>query len=182
MLTVVLALVSPMLSRFFHGRGLDAEACRLVALTHQAASRAAAEGIPMVLWLDTKQATYGLEADPSYYGEDTNALEFELFEDLELDVQEQVSPIANSETTRTVGRTTPAAALVREWEPPSTSGSRVWTIRFLPDGTLGANSPQRIILREDDEHEIWVSQNRNGLRYEIEEQPGETEPERPSDE
>jgi type II secretory pathway pseudopilin PulG len=181
MLTVVLALVSPALARFFRGRGLDAEARRLLALTHQGQSRAVAEGIPLVLWLDAKQGRYGLQADPSYYGADTNAVEFELYENLELEVEEGTAASSLYQPTRRLGQPTPAAALVREWEPPASAGSRLWTIRFLPDGTLGRNSPQRIILREDEEHEIWVSQNRSGLRYEIEEQPGEIQPERKPD-
>src|SRR5262249_35221447 len=55
LLAIVLAIASPALSRFFKGRGLDNEARRFLALTRHAQSRAVGEGVPMVLWFDTKQ-------------------------------------------------------------------------------------------------------------------------------
>src|SRR5512143_2179039 len=55
LLTIVISLTAPKLSRFFHGRTLDSEARRLLALTRSGQSRAVSEGLPMDLWVDAKQ-------------------------------------------------------------------------------------------------------------------------------
>ena len=52
LLTIVISLTAPSLSRFFHGRTLDSEARRLLALTRSGQSRAVSEGMPMDLWVD----------------------------------------------------------------------------------------------------------------------------------
>jgi type II secretion system protein H len=61
-LLVVMAVAFPSLRGFFRGRNLDSEARRILALTRYGQSRAVAEGVPVVLWIDSKQRTYGLEA------------------------------------------------------------------------------------------------------------------------
>ncbi len=89
LLTVVISLTAPKLSRFFHGRTLDSEARRLLALTRSGQSRAVSEGIPMDLWVDTEQGTFGLEAEPSYETSDPKAVEFTLDSGLQLEVVNQ---------------------------------------------------------------------------------------------
>src|ERR1035437_4145222 len=86
LLTVVISLTAPRLSRFFHGRRLDSEARRLLALTRSGQSRAVSEGIPMDLWVDTEQGRFGLEAEPSYDTTDPQAVDFTLDGGLELEV------------------------------------------------------------------------------------------------
>src|SRR3954471_10738870 len=61
LLSVVLAVSAPALSGFFRGRSIDAEARRLVSLIRYGQSRAVSEGVPVVLWINTRQGTYGLE-------------------------------------------------------------------------------------------------------------------------
>src|SRR5947207_1265489 len=63
LLAFVIAIALPKLSSFFRGRALDSEARRLLSLCHQGQSRAAAEGVPVVLWVDTVNRKYGLEED-----------------------------------------------------------------------------------------------------------------------
>src|ERR1035441_8861833 len=65
LLTIVISLTAPKLSRFFHGRTLDSEARRLLALTRSGQSRAVSEGVPMDLWVDAELGMFGLEAEPS---------------------------------------------------------------------------------------------------------------------
>src|SRR5690242_5350282 len=60
---IAIAITAPKLANFFRGRTLDSEARRLLALTHAGQSRAVSEGIPMRLWLDTEQGTYGLQEE-----------------------------------------------------------------------------------------------------------------------
>src|ERR1035441_3262771 len=86
LLTVVISLTAPRLSRFFHGRTLDSEARRLLALTRSGQSRAVSEGIPMDLWVDTEQGRFGLEAEPSYDTTDPKAVNFTLDGGLQLQV------------------------------------------------------------------------------------------------
>src|SRR6266581_1792098 len=85
-LTIAVSITAPALANFFHGRTLDSEARRLLALTRQGQSRAISEGIPMELWLDTARGAYGLEAEPSYESTDPRAIEFALDKDIHVDV------------------------------------------------------------------------------------------------
>src|SRR3954462_714543 len=76
LLMIVLAVSAPSLQGFFKGRNLDAEARRLYSLTSYAQSRAVSEGIPMLVWFDTRQRMYGLRAASSYLPIDPKAVEF----------------------------------------------------------------------------------------------------------
>src|SRR5512135_2984890 len=65
-LTMAVAVTAPVLSHFFRGRALDSEARRLLSLTRDGQSRAVSEGVPVDLWINAEQASYGLEVEPSY--------------------------------------------------------------------------------------------------------------------
>src|ERR1035437_5952671 len=91
LLTVVISLTAPRLSRFFHGRTLDSEARRLLALTRSGQSRAVSEGMPMDLWVDAEEGTFGLEAEPSYETSDPKAVDFALDGGLQLEVVNKIS-------------------------------------------------------------------------------------------
>ena len=41
------------------------------------------------------------------------------------------------------------------------------TIRFLPDGSIGENSPQMLCLTSMDGGSLWLAQSRDGSNYEI---------------
>src|ERR1051325_11002931 len=75
MLLIVLAVSFPSLKGFFRGRDLDSEARRFLSLTRYGQSRAVSEGVPMVLWIDAQQKTYGLRAQTGYADTDTNAVQ-----------------------------------------------------------------------------------------------------------
>src|SRR5512141_2776745 len=87
LLTVIISLTAPKLSRFFHGRTLDSEARRLLALTRSGQSRAVSEGIPVDLWIKTDEGQVGLEAEPSFETTDPKAVDFHIDEGLKLEVQ-----------------------------------------------------------------------------------------------
>ena len=163
LLTVVISLTAPRLSRFFHGRTLDSEARRLLALTRSGQSRAVSEGVPMDLWVDTEQGTFGLEAEPSYETSDPKAVDFELDSGLQLEVVAKT--VVAAANTVTMGRNQQASI---------TSALRVNlvhaslpTIRFLPDGSVGEASPQKLHLTSTDGGSLWLAQSRDGLTYEI---------------
>src|SRR5262245_35533325 len=85
-LAVVLAVSAPALSKFFKGRTLDSEARRFVSLTRYGQSRAVSEGMPMMLWIDPKERTYGLQEETTYTDLDTKAVDFQLGKALEIEV------------------------------------------------------------------------------------------------
>ena len=163
LLTIVISLTAPRLSRFFHGRTLDSEARRLLALTRSGQSRAVSEGMPMDLWVDAGQGTFGLEAEPSYDTSDPKAVDFTLDGGLQLEVVNKavVAP-ANAVTMNRAQRASTASVprvnLVHASLP---------TIRFLPDGSIGEASPQLLHLSSSDGGSLWLAQARNGVSYEI---------------
>jgi type II secretion system protein H len=150
MLLIVLAVAFPSLRGFFRGRNLDSEARRVLALTRYGQSRAVAEGVPMVLWIDAKQRTFGLQAAAGYFDRDDRAVEFALDEDLRL---EATLPMV----TYTTG----------QWNEPAPVAGSLPMIRFLPDGFISESSPEQIVLTERDNHAIAVVQSANRLSYEI---------------
>jgi type II secretion system protein H len=161
LLTIVISLTAPRLSRFFHGRTLDSEARRLLALTRSGQSRAVSEGVPMDLWVDADKGEFGLAAEPSFEASDPKAVEFALDSGLNIEV-----------VTRTA--TAPAMTMNRARQASTASTPRVVTvrsslptIRFLPDGSLGETSPQKLHLTSGDGGALWLAQSRDGLNYEI---------------
>jgi type II secretion system protein H len=148
LLSIVISLVAPRLAAFFRGRSLDSEARQLLALARHGQSRAVSEGIPMRLWLDTRARTYGLEAEPGYTEVDTNAVEFGVGKYVEIALTESASAnLAN------------LAANDRHAGLPALS--------FLPDGSIGEQSPQNVMLRDQDGGTLWLTQSRSRLNYEL---------------
>ena len=157
-LAVVLAVSAPALSRFFKGRGLESEARRFMALTRHAQSRAVSEGVPMVLWLETRQRLYGLNADKTFIENDPKAEQFNVDETVEIEVRLSPDAVAASQASRFRN------------EKQTTSG--LHTLRFNPDGFVSPSSPGLVVFRQGEENEWWVAQGRNRLNYEI--QSGKT--------
>jgi type II secretion system protein H len=150
MLLIVLAVAFPSLREFFRGRNLDSEARRFLSLTRYGQSRAVSEGVPMLLWIDTKQGTYGLQAQSGFSDEDDKAVEYDLDKELEIEVS---LPLATTTSSQ--------KALI------SAVGANLPAIRFTPDGFINQASPERVVIRQGKEDEIWISQNANRLKYEI---------------
>lgn len=154
-LSSVLAVAAPSLGRFFRGRSLDSEAHRLVALTRHGQDRAAAEGIPMLLWIDTTTRRYGLQADTTWTRSDAHAVNFDIAEDLEVEIRQ-------ADLSRTNGTLDVRENLVAT-RP---------TIRFMPDGSFGPNSPEWIQLHGrsesgEQDSKLWIAPSWNRLNYEI---------------
>jgi len=172
-LSVVFALAAPSLARFFRGRSLDSEAKRVLALTRYGQSRAVSEGVPMVLWMDQENKTYGLQAAAGYRrAMDTNAVEFTLSEQLEIEVfAPQMSAILN---TWMWNRNRPQTANPVDRVETERGPVSLPAIRFLPSGFLGETSPRSIELRQGEDGQdgkLWIAQSRNGLNYEIRTNP-----------
>ncbi len=140
-LTVVISVSAPSLAAFFHGRSLDSEARRLLALTRHGQSRAVSEGVPMVLWLDAPGGSYGLEEDQSYDDYDPKAVEYTIDKELRLEVS---NPVVSG-----------------------TNRLRLPSLRFLPDGSIDESSPETVRVLDAKGVALWLSQSRNRLSYEI---------------
>ena len=151
MLAIVLAVAAPSLANFFHGRSLDSEGRRFIALARYAQSRAVSEGVPIVLWVDAKSGSYGIEQEVSYDNtEDPRAVDLLLDKDLQIRITDLPNQAALS----------PAAAAV-------TTGRNAQAIRFGPDGFIADTSPRTIVISQDRGDAIWIIQSRNRLNYEI---------------
>jgi len=123
LLVIITSIALPTMSKFIRGRALDAEARRKFALMHAAQSRAVSEGMPMMLWLDEKDGTYGLEAETSGQNGDAKA------EDLAVDSTLQLSVVNTGTGGQSTFKNLPA-------------------IKFLPDGTVDETSPQSLQLQD----------------------------------
>lgn len=150
LLMIVLAVSAPSLQGFFKGRNLDSEARRIYSLTAYAQSRAVSEGIPMLVWFDPRQKSYGLRAASSYLEIDPKSVEFNLDRELELEIENRqltngilLAPFVD----RNIGN--------------------IPTIRFTPDGAIAETSPGAILVVQARKDAIAIGINTNRLRYEI---------------
>jgi len=158
LLVIVISVTFPSIRSFFRGRALDSEGRRFLTLTRYAQTRAASEGIPMTLWVDPIQGTYGLEAQKGFLDRDDKAVQYDVDEKLDIEIAQ--TGFSRAEMTqeqqlrrRVVGNSRTSNA----------------EIRFAPDGSVDVMSPQSVCIREaqNKDHALWVtlSQNRNG--YEV---------------
>ena len=168
LLTIVLAVSAPALSRFFHSRTLDSEARRFLALTRYAQSRAVSEGVPMTLWIKPRQGLYGLQQEPGFTDMDSNAVQFALGNTMRGTVNFPVTPNSSDWSisvadTPTLSPLSTQARLVQQ----TRADPSMPVLRFQPDGSIDETSPQSVILQEKDGPSIWIIQNLNRLHYEI---------------
>jgi type II secretion system protein H len=142
LLVIITSLAAPAMANFIRGRALDSEARRLFALIHAGQSRAVSEGVTMALWVDEKQDAYGLAAETTGQAGDPNA------ENLSMDSTLQITVLHSGLGAATTFRNLPA-------------------IKFLPDGTVDENSPQKLQLTDSAGFARWLVETRNHTGYEI---------------
>ncbi|MFM8359950.1 MAG: Tfp pilus assembly protein FimT/FimU [Verrucomicrobiota bacterium] len=167
MLVVVLALVAPSLGNFFRGRAVDSEARRLLSLTRYAESRAVAEGVPMLLWLNPAQRAYGLVAEFSYAPQDPRERQYAVDRDVRMEVT------AAPSFRQTQDPLLPA----RQQAAVARFGRDASVIRFQADGFLSEGAPEAVgfspeprdgsSARPGPAASTWVARTVDGLRYAI---------------
>lgn len=151
LIAIAAALSAPRMASFFRGRALDQEARRLLALTRYAQSRAANEGVPVLLWVDRASASYGLEIQPGFgTGDDPRAVTYELDRDITLETAASTQP----EPYEDEGVASPGG-------PPREG------LLFLPDGLLDLTSLSKIVLRQGEEGAVALMPTSNGLGFEL---------------
>jgi type II secretion system protein H len=144
LLVIATSLVAPEMARFIRGRALDAEARRVYAILHAAQSRAVSEGMPILVWVDEKGNSYGMEQEtPAKNGDPKQ-------ETLQVD-----STLSIEVLTLAPGGGVP------------TTYHDLPAIRFLPDGTIDENSPQTLHLMHSNGDDIWLVESRNRMGYEV---------------
>jgi len=149
MLLIVFGVAFPSLKGFFQGRNLDSEARRFLSLTRYGQSRAISEGIPMILWIDAQRKAYGLQVQTGYTESDSKAVQYSLDKNLEVEAQ------------------LPTRTTMPQWKPKVTGLGNVPMIRFMPDGSIGETSPDRVILRQGSVDSVWIVESTNRLSYAI---------------
>lgn len=151
MMIIAMAVIFPSLEGFARGRNLDNEARQFLSLTRYGQSRAISEGIPVELWINPRQQTYGLQALPSYSETQTNPMVFAL---------DKVQ----------IAFSAPPTALTRSnyWTQVSGRAGALTKIRFQPDGFISDTSPENVFFKEQGgSGEIWIAETPSHLRYEI---------------
>src|SRR5688572_4946154 len=66
LLAVTAVFVAASMGSFFRGRALNFEARRMLSLTHYAQSRAVSEGVPVIVWINPAESTYGLTIQSTF--------------------------------------------------------------------------------------------------------------------
>ena len=163
-LTMMVSVTAPTLSRFFRGRTLNSEARRLLALTRSGQSRAVSEGLPMDLWVDAEQGTFGLEAEPSYETSDPKAVDFTLDGGLQLEVVSKtvVAPANTMNTMNPGSRPAPPACRASTSSMPTCR-----RYAFCRTGPSAKPAPRMLRLTDRDGASLWLRQSRDRVNYEI---------------
>lgn len=143
LLAIVIALGAPRLARFFHGQTVAAEGQRLLALTRYGQSRAVSEGLPMILWMNPANGTYGLRVQDGFSAAGTTApvgtgkdVSYKLGDGLHFQFQQGV-------------------ALPKQGA----------SILFAPDGSIDESSLQRVVIEQDDGDWSAIAESDNHLNY-----------------
>lgn len=164
LLAIVLMVSLPTLSTFFKGRTIDSEGRRLLALTHHAQARAVSEGIPMHLWIDEEEKTYGLEAEPGWDEKDPRAVQFTLDANLEIEIRQTNVVTAAAQSLLTDRLLKAAESRTGQSEAQRKD---LPMFRFLPDGSFDITGPTGAVLSDKSGSKIELRLARNRLNYEI---------------
>ncbi len=138
MLSAVIALAMPSLSRFFRGRSAQEEARRFLALTRYARSEAISMSIPMTLWIDADQPYYGLNPAEGYETDTFIPMLFTLDDDVRF-----------------------------EFTPISAADQGYVKIEFKPDGTIEQNELEALYITRENEEPIIIMRARYGVTFEV---------------
>ncbi len=151
-MVIAVGVAAPSFKSFLQGQNLENEARRFLSLTRFGSSRAVSEGQPVDLGINIKQNKYWLAAVGGYTETKTNVSWFMADNNVQIMVSQSYGTLTQSNF----------------WTPSAMRGASLPIIRFQPDGFISETSPQTIRFRQGQDPEIWIVQNPNHMRYEIE--------------
>ncbi len=152
LMVMAISIAAPSLKFFLSGRSHEDEARRFLELERYAASRAVEEGVPVDLWINIKQNTYGMAASRGYTETKTNNTSFTVDKDVQMQVSQPTGVLTQSNW----------------WTPFNARGrGAIPIIRCQPDGFISDISPQYVKFTQGQEPEIWIIENPNHTRYDI---------------
>ncbi len=153
LLAIAAVFVVSSMGPFFRGRALNFEARRMLSLTHYAQSRAVSEGVPLILWINTTESTYGLSVQSSFENPDgdTRAVKYTVESSLKLETPVGVATPVSEQEDEKLGITDQSLAF----------------IRFTPDGFFDDSSVTKITIRLGTEAGLELVPMVNRLGYEI---------------
>lgn len=152
LLAIGAMFIAANVSGFFRGRALNFEARRMLSLANYGHSRAVSEGVPVVLWINAKDSTYGLTVLSSFTGTEGDARETRY----------------TLEPSLTVEAASASDAPVSELDDEKLGlPEGIVAIRFNPDGFIDESSVQKITLKLGQDAALALVPTANRLSYEI---------------
>jgi len=148
---MIISVVFPALKGFFKGRNLDNEALRFLALTRFGQSRAINEGVPVELWINPRDGSYGLEALSGYTETQTKPEQYRVDSSVQIVLSPSSSTLTHS----------------NYWSQATAHFGAVTKIRFQPDGFISDLSPQNVYLRQATGEQICIAEAPTHLEYDI---------------
>jgi prepilin-type N-terminal cleavage/methylation domain-containing protein len=149
-LTTLMAVVAPVLSRSFRQRNLEQEAARLLALTEYGRDEAVSQGVPAVVWIDPDKGIFGVETAAGYTASQIHEKQYALDPDLHFDL--------------------PRTNVLPD--------GRVQLVELMPDGSPDPSAAPyaRIVDRNNNTAELQLAPD--GWSYEIAKEPANANPKR----
>lgn len=150
LLLIVASMVAPRMSSFFRGRALNGEARRILSVMNLAQSRAVAEGVPVLFWIDPSTGTYGQEVQDGQGYLDERPTLFTVEPSLSLEAPVNHDRVVSEQEDEVLG--------MPENRP---------AIRFNPDGFFEEGSVLKVVVRQGDEGALEIGPTTNRLGFEI---------------
>jgi prepilin-type N-terminal cleavage/methylation domain-containing protein len=150
LLAIGAALVAPHMTSFFHGRVLSSESRRMLSLVHYGQSRAVSEGVPVIVWFDARNASYGMSIQSGFADVDDHASTFTLGDGLTLETP-----------------TTDPLPVSEQGDEQFGLPQGLPVIRFLPDGFYDEVSVRKVVIHQGLEGAIELVPTPNRLDYEL---------------
>jgi Tfp pilus assembly protein FimT len=153
LLAIGALFVASSMGSFFRGRALNFEARRMLSLTHYAQTRAVSEGVPVILWINPADSTYGLTIQSSFSDSegDTQAIRYTLESTLKLETPQGATDAVSEQDDEKLGITTEGVSF----------------IRFTPAGFFDDSSVGKITIRQGTEAALELVPTVSRLGYEI---------------
>jgi prepilin-type N-terminal cleavage/methylation domain-containing protein len=152
LLAISAAMIASNMSGFFRGRALNYEARRMLSLTHYGQSLAVSEGVPIVLWINPKDSTYGVTVQSTFNDPDpgTHPVTYTAEASLSLETPLPDATDTSEQDDEKLGLPEGVAA-----------------IRFNPDGFIDESSVHKVTIRQGTEAALDLVATDNHIGYEI---------------